>query len=291
MRPFDILAGLGVLICWGLTFPIAKIGIAELPPLTMISLRYVLTAVLLAPFLRVPKHGFGLVIVISIALGGFHFPLMFSGVAGVDAAVAAIVMQAQSPFAVILAVVILGERLTALRLFGLLVAFGGVAMLAGEPADQSSLLHIVLLVVSAFAWAIASLLIKRVPAVGVFQLNAWIALLAIPQVAIASWVLERGQIEAIMHASLRGWGTVFFLALGGTIIGWGGISYLLKRYPVSRVTPIALAIPVVGISAAVILLDEPLTYLRLVAALLTVIGVAIVMFAPARRTTAPPVES
>lgn len=286
MKPLDIFAGLGVLLCWGLTFPIAKIGLTELPPLTMITLRYGLTALLLAPLLWLPKQGFGLLILIAVALGGFHFPLMFSGVAGVDAAIAAIVMQTQSPFAVMLAVIILGERLTALRIFGLLIAFGGVALLAGEPAGQSSMLHIAMLVISAVAWAVASLLIKRVVNVGVFQLNAWIALLAIPQVAVASWVLESGQVEAVLAAGLRGWGTVLFLALGGTLIGWGGMSYLLKNHPVSRVTPITLAIPVVGISAAVVFLDEPLTSLRLTAALLTIIGVAVVMFAPARRPTA-----
>lgn len=286
MKPLDIFAGLGVLLCWGLTFPIAKIGLTELPPLTMITLRYGLTALLLAPLLRLPRQGFGLLILIAVALGGFHFPLMFSGVAGVDAAIAAIVMQTQSPFAVMLAVIILGERLTALRIFGLLIAFGGVALLAGEPAGQSSMLHIAMLVISAVAWAVASLLIKRVVNVGVFQLNAWIALLAIPQVAVASWVLESGQVEAVLAAGLRGWGTVLFLALGGTLIGWGGMSYLLKNHPVSRVTPITLAIPVIGISAAVVFLDEPLTSLRLAAALLTIIGVAVVMFAPARRPTA-----
>ena len=286
MKPLDIFAGLGVLLSWGLTFPIAKIGLTELPPLTMITLRYGLTALLLAPLLRLPRQGFGLLILIAVALGGFHFPLMFSGVAGVDAAIAAIVMQTQSPFAVMLAVIILGERLTALRIFGLLIAFGGVALLAGEPAGQSSMLHIAMLVISAVAWAVASLLIKRVVNVGVFQLNAWIALLAIPQVAVASWVLESGQVEAVLAAGLRGWGTVLFLALGGTLIGWGGMSYLLKNHPVSRVTPITLAIPVVGISAAVVFLDEPLTSLRLAAALLTIIGVAVVMFAPARRPTA-----
>jgi hypothetical protein len=31
MKPLDIFAGLGVLLCWGLTFPIAKIGLTELP--------------------------------------------------------------------------------------------------------------------------------------------------------------------------------------------------------------------------------------------------------------------
>ena len=46
MKPLDIFAGLGVLLCWGLTFPIAKIGLTELPPLTMITLRYGLTALL-----------------------------------------------------------------------------------------------------------------------------------------------------------------------------------------------------------------------------------------------------
>ena len=60
MKPLDIAAGLGVLLCWGLNFPIAKIGMAELPPLTMIGLRYALTVIVLAPVLRWPRGRFGL---------------------------------------------------------------------------------------------------------------------------------------------------------------------------------------------------------------------------------------
>ena len=68
------------------------------------------------------------------------------------------------------------------------------------------------------------------------------------------------------------------------MVGWGGMSYLLRRHPVSRVTPITLAIPVIGVAAAVWILDEPLTWLRAIAGLLTLAGVAVVMFAPQPRT-------
>ena len=283
MRPLDIAAVLGFLLCWGLNFPIAKICMTELPPLTMIGLRYALTVIILAPVLRWPSGRFGLVALVAVALGGFHFPLMFSGIAGVDAAVSSIVMQAQAPFAVMLAIVILGERVTFARLAGLALAFAGIALLAGAPTDESSLIHIAMLVASALAWAVASLLIKRLADVGVFQLNAWVALLAIPQVALVSSFFETDQLAAIAEAGWRGWGTVVFLAVGGTVVGWGGMSYLLRRHPVSRVTPITLAIPVIGVAAAVWILDEPLTWLRVIAGLLTLAGVAVVMFAPQPR--------
>ena len=283
MKPLDIAAGLGVLLCWGLNFPIAKIGMAELPPLSMIGLRYALTVIVLAPVLRWPRGRFGLVALIAIALGGFHFPLMFGGIAGVDAAVSSIVMQAQAPFAVMLAILILGERMTLARLAGLALAFAGIALLAGAPTDKSSLIHIAMLVASAFAWAVASLLIKRLTDIGVFQLNAWVAVLAIPQVFVATAVFETGQLTAIAEAGWRGWGTVIFLALGGTLVGWGGMSYLLRHHPVSRVTPLTLAIPVIGVAAAVWILDEPLTWLRAIAGLLTLAGVAVVIFAPQPR--------
>ena len=97
MRPLDGAAALAVIVIWGLNFVAAKIGVAQIPPLFLIAVRFALVAVLLAPFLRPLGRSWRPVIAVSVMLGGLHFGLMFTGLAGVDAGPAAIALPYSAP--------------------------------------------------------------------------------------------------------------------------------------------------------------------------------------------------
>ena len=127
MRPLDGAAALAVIVIWGLNFVVGKIGVAQIPPLLLMAVRFALVAALLAPFLRPLGRSWGLVIAISVVLGGLHFGLMFSGLQGVDAGPAAIAIQLTAPFSAILAAVYYRERMGRWQLLGM-----GVAARRGE---------------------------------------------------------------------------------------------------------------------------------------------------------------
>ena len=63
-----------------------------------------------------------------------------------------------------------------------------------------------------------------------------------------------------------------YLAFGATILGYGLWSRLLSRYPASQVAPFSLLVPVVGLTSSALLLDERLSSLQLVGALLVMFG-------------------
>ena len=69
-----------------------------------------------------------------------------------------------------------------------------------------------------------------------------------------------------------------YLAFGATILGYGLWSRLLSRYPASQVAPFSLLVPVVGITSAAVLLDEHLSTLQLVGALLVMLGLLLNVF-------------
>jgi O-acetylserine/cysteine efflux transporter len=287
MRPRDIVLAVLVMIVWGGNFVVIKLGIEELPPLVLMTCRYVLTAALLCPFVGVPYAKMRHILGVSVTLGLLHFACMFTGIQGVDASVAAVTVQSQVPFAVICAAIIFRETVGLRRWIGIAVAMGGVLVLAGEPATTSNLGSFALIVVGSLLWAIASLQVKHMGQVDPMALNGWIALLAIPQMALASWIIEDGQMEAIASASYVGWTAVVYCVVVVTILGYGFWYGLLQRYEVSQVMPLTLLAPVFGLAGGVLLLGEAMSVEKAIGGALTILGVAVVTLRPRPKAPTP----
>ena len=127
----DLLLTLLVAVTWGLNFVIAKLGVAEMPPIFLVTLRFALVAALLVPFVRFPRGRFVPLLVLAMTLGTLHFSLMFSALNSIDASVAAVAIQTQVPFAAILSAILFKDPPGWRRVLGMVVAIGGVALLAG----------------------------------------------------------------------------------------------------------------------------------------------------------------
>ena len=88
-----------------------------------------------------------------------------------------------------------------------------------------------------------------------------------------------------MDATLKGWIAVTFTALVATGIGHAGFYYLLTKYDISKITPLTLLAPVLGIINALIIsyfslidgFSEVISYKIIIGGSLTLLGVAIVM--------------
>lgn len=276
----DILAAATIVLLWSVNFTANKVAVGQLPPVLVVALRFVLMAVLLAPLLRrpLPAAAFRRVLVLSFTLGVLHFGLFFTGLKGIGAGLSAIVGQLAVPFSAILAAVLFGERTGAFQVIGMAVAFAGVYVIVGEPGLEVDAWHLVLSVAAALAFAAANVQIKRLAPIAPFTLNAWIALLAAPQMFVASWLLEGGQMAAVAAADWRGWGALVFTTVTGGIIAYGLWYSLLGRHPINRVMPLTLLAPGLAVIVAALLLGEPLTAKVLAGAALTLAGVAIIQW-------------
>lgn len=275
MAPRDFLAAVVVVLIWGFNFVVVKLGVEELPPLLLTSLRFFTVTLVLAAFVRPRKSDIVPLSLLSVTLGTAHFGLLFSGIRHVDAATAAIVVQLGVPFSALLAALVYGDAMGIRRWGGLALAFGGVVLLAGEPTLPSPL-GLVLVVGGAFAWAVSNMVIKRLRDVPPATVNGWMAMLAAPQLLALSLVFEDGHAEALTSAGLAGWGAVAFTALGASLIAYTLWYRLLARYPVSTVVPFTLLAPVIGVFAGILLLGEPATWQKGLGGVLTLMGVLIV---------------
>lgn len=277
VRPLHLLMFLAVMTIWGVNFAVAKIGLMQLPPILLVTLRFALVAAMLAPFVPRPTGRWGQVFLVSVTLGLLHFALMFTGLKEIDAATAAIAIQLQVPFAALLAAVVFNDRIGWRRAVGMVIAFGGVAVIAGEPRLGGKYLALGLVLSAACVWAIANIQIKLMGKIDGLTLNAWIAVFATPQLVGASLLLEQGQWAALANADWVTVWVVIYQAVLVVVVGYGAWYWLLHRYDVNQAMPFTLLVPFIGVLSGVVFLGEALTTRLLVGGALTVLGVAIIL--------------
>lgn len=277
MRPTDMVLALTTMLIWGFNFVVAKVGLAQLPPLFFMGLRFAIVAAVLAPFVRLPPVKLRAVAWLSLSLGLGHFSLMYIGLQGLDAGTAAVVVQTQVPFAAILAAVIFSDYLGWRRTLGMAIAFLGIVCIAGEPRIWANPGPLLLVLGASALWAVANIQIKLMSPIDGLGLSGHLGLFSAPQLLLASAVFEDGQLEALKTASWQTWGALFYVSLMVTIVSFVLWYRLLHRYQVNQVMPYTLLVPVLGVIAGVIVLDEPLSWQMIVGGLLTVVGVGIIV--------------
>lgn len=273
----DGLIALLVAVFWGLNFAVSKSGLEQFPPLFMIALRFGLVAALLVPFVPRPHRRIKEIALFSVTLGFLHFSLMFNGLARVDAAVAAITIQIQVPFAALLSAILYNDPPGWRRLLGMALAIAGVAILAGEPRTSSALWAVGMIVAAALVWAVSNVQMKQLADVDGFALNGWMALLAAPQLMLASLIIEEGQWQAVTTAGWLDWGTIAYQAVIVVILCYGLWYGLLRRHSVNQVMPVTLLVPLFGVLSGVVFLGEALTWTLAAGAAATIAGVAIIV--------------
>ncbi len=266
-----------VMAVWGFNFVVAKWALADFPPVFVTCVRFALVALLIVPFARVPRGHMGGILVLSILLGGIHFPMMFTGLTQVDASTASIAIQLQVPFSALLAALVFGDRLGWRRAAGMAAAFAGVVVLAGDPKLGGGFLHLALVVGASFVFAVANIHVKRMGKVDVLALNGWMGLFAAPQLLLISLATESGQWESLANATWLGWVSVAYMAVLVTIVAYGMWYPLVARYDVNQTMPWTLTVPVFGVISAVLVLGEALTLALVAGGLLTLAGVALIV--------------
>lgn len=278
----DILAALAVALLWGANFAAIKVAVGEFPPLFMSAIRFSAVFALLVWVAPMPRGRFRDIAVLSVAFGFVHFGIMGIAMTGVDAAAAAIVIQLNVPFAAILAAIFLNDPFGPRRWAGLAIALIGVAVFAGEARASSVSWHLVLVGLSAFGWGVGQVLVKRMPGVNTFALNAWVSGMLAPQLFLLSWLFESGQAGAAQSAGVAGWGGIAYQVIGASVLAYGLWYALLGKHEVSKVVPFNLLVPVFGVAGGVVLLGEGLTMEKIVGGAITLLGVALIQLGVGR---------
>lgn len=187
-----------------------------------------------------------------------------------------------------------GGRPQPLSVLGILLGFGGVALLAGESGGwkggEVDLWYVAALLFGTLCWAIGSILSRRggiqMPLLRsvALQMMAGSILLVAASALRGEW--SDLHLENASTKSLLAW---FYLVTFGSIVAFSAYSWLLTVRPSAMVSTYAFVNPIVAVLLGAWFLDEPLGPRTVLAGVLIVGAVAIVIYAKARKpTTVPP---
>lgn len=295
MRGKDWFLALCVVVIWGVNFVVIKVGVAEIPPLMLGALRFLLVVFPAAFFVPRPKIPFRLLFLYGLTISFGQFAFLFCAIkVGMPAGLASLVLQAQAFFTLLLCAIFMQEPLRLRHFCGMLIAALGIILIArGGLLTQNpghlSLLGFVLTLLAALCWATGNMLNKIIareaPGSSPLGLVIWSAFLPLLAFCAASVLLEGQQqiTSAILHFSWRSFFSVIYLSGASSLLGYSVWSSLMARYETWRVAPLSLLVPVVGLIAAWLLLDEELAWIQILGALLVMLGLMVNLFLPAVR--------
>ncbi|HFZ8993507.1 TPA: O-acetylserine/cysteine exporter [Citrobacter freundii] len=283
----DGLLALLVVVVWGLNFVVIKIGLHNMPPLLLAGLRFLLVAFPAIFFVARPKIPLSLLLGYGLTISFGQFAFLFCAInLGMPAGLASLVLQAQAFFTIILGAFAFGERLQSRQIAGIALAVFGVLVLveASLNGQHIALPGFMLTLAAAFCWASGNIFNKKImmhaarPAV--MSLVTWSALIPVIPFFLASMVFEGPalMVHSLVSIDIVTVLALIYLAFVATIVGYGIWGTLLGRYETWRVAPLSLLVPVVGLASAAVLLNETLSTLQLLGALLIMGGLYINIF-------------
>jgi drug/metabolite transporter (DMT)-like permease len=276
---------------WGTTYLAIRVGLETLQPTLFAGLRFIVAGGLLFFVMsrqrnaRLPlgREWFDLGVVGLMLLGVGNGAVVWAE-QWVPSGMAALLV-ATSPFWAAALARFEGnaERVGVRGLLGMAVGFGGLAMLVGPQLfgaelNGKYLLGVVIIQVGCFFWQAGSLYAKRRPT-GVSPLMAssvqmlWAGLiLTLAGTLLGEW--------GGMRFGARSAGALLYLVVFGSIVAYSAYMYAIQKLPLPLVSTYSYVNPVVALVLGWLVLSEPLGWREGGAALVILLGVALVKTSP-----------
>ena len=279
-----LLLALAVVSVWGTNFVVIRWGLDELPPFLLATLRFALSALPWMLFMPRPVVPWIRLIAFGVLLGVGQFALLFLAMrSSISPGMASLVIQMQVFFTISLSLLIWRESVRVYQLLGLLLAMGGLGVIASHLNATVTATGVLIVLAAAFFWACANLVAKSVGRVNMLHFVVWSSAFAVPPLFALSWWLEGSptvMLGVIQQTSPQVWAAVLWQAVGNTLFGYGVWNWLLSHHSAAAVTPMALLVPVFGMSASALALGEPLQPWKLTAGGFVMVGLAVIVLWP-----------
>jgi drug/metabolite transporter (DMT)-like permease len=253
-------------LIWGLTWPMMKIALNEIPPLSMRTSTAGIGALTLLAIclvgrrsLRVPMGTAWAHVVVASVLNVVGFSL-FSAFAQIAAATSrvAILTYTMPIWALVLAWAILGERPSRMQAIAIAFCAAGLAVLILPLATTGVPLGLLLAVGSGVSWAAGTVYLKwaRIEAdpVGVASWQITIAFFII----MASMLIFEGRLN-LGDAHAGALLAVVFTGVFGNAIAYAMWFAIVRRVPALTATLGIVGIPVIGVISTILIIGERLT--------------------------------
>jgi drug/metabolite transporter (DMT)-like permease len=272
------------LLLWSSAFVGIRYAVRHYPPGALALLRFLIASTLLGGYVfsrksrssseRASLKDWGAFLALgATGVFGYHVALNF-GEQTVSAGAASLLVNTTPLFTVLLAVVFLGERLSARGGLGLAVAFAGASMVAlgaanGLTLDKGALLVLLAAVVQAFYFALQKPMLGRFGALELTTRSIWCGTLLLS-------VFLPELISTLRQAPLSSTLVVLFLGVGPSCFAYVAWAQIVSKMTVSKAVGYLYLVPALALGIGYLVLGETPSLLALVGGAVTIFGVMLV---------------
>ena len=285
-------AWLALCVIWSSTWLAIKIGLRDLPPISFVAFRFIISAGVLAGicagrFRFFPRHlaDYSFLAFTGILTFAINYALLFWGEQHVSSGLAAILQATIPTFGLVFAHFRLpGEPLKWERVLGAMLALVGVAIICAKLLDFQGIMAFwggVAIVVGAASTAYANVVVKaRATQFAPAVMAAWQMIFALaPLILVGLW--SEGN-PAHFHWSKVAVGCLLYLALFGSVLAFLLFYWLMQRIAVTNLLTISLITPPLAVLFGWFVAGETLSRWALLGAAFVLLGVALIVWKSTR---------
>lgn len=252
---------------WGGAFVAIKYLLGYLTPIQLVEMRYFIASAIFMLILFILKkrqvfqiikeHPFKLLIISFFGVMGYNLSLAY-GEVRIAAGTASIITNLSPIFNLVLAAILLNERMNKSKIFGLFLAFFGLTIIVifapGSELKLNYFLYILITLAAPLSWAIYTVVNK--PMSEKYDSFALTGISIIAGTALFLFFVRANDFKAAASLPSSGWFSLLFLSVACTILGFTGWVWALKKLPSTEVASFTYLAPVFSILLGNIFLSE-----------------------------------
>ena len=293
MRKKDLFLALLVVIIWGSTFTVIKLGLVGMPPMVLVALRFTLAAFPAVFLIKRPEIGWKYIVAYGLTAGLGQFACdIYSLYLGMPAGIASVIMQSHVFLTFIFAFIILKDRIDGKEILGLIIATIGIVLLSLN-VDIGAIVSVppvslLLQLLAAGFWAISSIVMKMAAKAAkkekkkldVFGVVVWSSLIPIIPFFIFGMLLDSPQVvyNSIIGLDLNYFLIIIYLSYAATLFGFSIWGRLLRSYDAGKVALLSLLVPVSGLLIGWVVMGEVLSSVQIIGVITVILGLVVANF-------------
>lgn len=290
MKLKDLILALLVVIVWGATFTFTKLGLDGVPPMLLVAMRYTLVVFPAIFFVKRPEVHWKYVLFYGLTVGVGQFSCLFYALElGMPAGLSSIIVQLQAFISPFLGAIFFKEKLNPKQFLGFGIAATGLVVIAVASTSNGissiPLGALLLNICAPIFWSISNIVARLASnkareddkELNMLSLVVWAGLVPpIPMLGLALLVnTPASLISAITNLSPISIFSILYIGYGATLFGYGVWSILISKYPLSKISPISLLVPITGLLSARIVLGEELSTIQWIGVSIILLGLIV----------------
>ncbi len=293
MRKKDLFLALLVVIIWGSTFTVIKLGLIGIPPMVLVALRFTVAAFPAVFLIKRPEIAWKYIVAYGLTAGLGQFACdIYSLYLGMPAGLASVIMQSHVFLTFIFAFIILKDKIDGKEILGLIIATIGIILLSlnvglGEIVTVPPISLFLQLLAAGF-WAISSIVVKKAARAAkkekkkldVFGLVVWSSLIPIIPFFIFGMLLDSPEVvyKSIIGLDLNYFLIIIYLSYAGTLFGFSIWGRLLRSYDAGKVALLSLLVPVSGLLIGWFVMGEVLSTVQIMGVITVILGLLVAYY-------------